>query len=641
MCGFVSVVLRPGEVVNRRELETMTDVLHHRGPDDRGFFIDRNFALGFRRLSILDLSGHGHQPMTDEEDILTIVFNGEIYNYIELRDELETLGYRFRSSGDTEVLLNAYKQWGADCLQRLNGMWAFVIYDRRREIVFGSRDRFGVKPLFMYHDDGRTICASEIKAIRASNLYEPQINWSLASEYLLQNKLSEPGPQMDTLYKSVTEVPAGFAFELGASNPVRFWQYWDSNTAQVNCKRQDAVEEFAQLFEDSVKLRMRSDVPVGVCLSGGLDSTSIICHMAKILGEDRTLPLRAFSYMSAEFDESEQIEATIRQTDAVLHRLDTEPASMWDKLGEILHFHDEPVHSLTVLVSYELYRLARDNGVKVILNGQGADETLAGYPSYFYNYWYSLFWSGRIPTLLRQMNVCIAAHDMDSRAVYGKATSLLLKSPLRRSSSYRQLSNWKQRSALEQDDWFSKDLIDQYPKAPPIYEPQYLDDTLRRSVTQSPLPLYLRVEDRNSMAHSVETRLPFLDYRLVTLALSLPDDLKMRGPWNKHMLREAMSGRIPDCVTRRKDKMGFPVPERDWIAGSLYEPVRDMLSTQTMRERGIYNTGAIIKDLEKHQRRETDLSEEILRVVQFELVCQMLADGLGKSSEKQPISEFA
>ncbi len=626
MCGFVSVVLRPDEIVDRVELEKTTDVLSHRGPNDRGFYIDGNIGLGFRRLSILDLSDKGHQPMEDEAGRFSIVFNGEIYNYIELREELAALGYDFRSTGDTEVLLKAYIQWGVDCLHRLNGMWAFLIYDRKTKKIFGSRDRFGVKPLFYYRLDGQTIIASEIKAIRASNLYRSGINWRTAAQYLFSGILSEPSADMKTLYEGIKEVPAGYAFELSDSDHLRSWRYYSSEHVEYRADVCNPEAEFTELFEDSVKLRMRSDVPVGVCLSGGLDSTSIICHMARLLGESRDSPLHAFSFMSSEYDESAQIAATIKLTAAELHRVTDEPATLWDTLGEVLFYHDEPLHSLNVLVSYELYRLASENGVRVILNGQGADETLAGYPSYFYNYWYSLFWSGQIMSSLREMRDFVSGHNLNSQEVRRKAFKSILRGPMKRSAIYRRLSSWRERKELNKEDWFSKDLLTQYPQKTLAYESQKLNSELHRSVSQSPLPLYLRVEDRNSMAHSVETRLPFLDYRLVSLAFSLPDNLKLRGPWNKYILRNSMASRIPDCVRLRKDKMGFPVPGKEWLAGPLYEPVRDMMSSQSVRERGIYNIQRIIEDLDEHHRGNVDISAKILRVVQLERICQMLSD---------------
>jgi asparagine synthase (glutamine-hydrolysing) len=624
MCGFVCIVSRKDEPIDCVELKKTTDTLSHRGPNDRAFFVDANVGLGFRRLSILDLSKNGRQPMCDEEESLFIVFNGEIYNYIELRNELESFGYRFKSSCDTEVLLYAFKQWGAGCLDRFNGMWAFLIYDKNSEKIFGARDRFGIKPLFFHQSDGRTIFASEIKAIRSWSKYTSKVNWPIATEYLLKDKLSESSSRMETFFSGINEIPAGWAFELCTSSGFRQWQYWGNEQNTRDNAESDPVTEFVSLFEDSVKLRMRSDVPVGVCLSGGLDSTSIICRMARLLDKKSHSPIRAFSFMSEQFDESKQIADTIRQTGAELHRLQIDPMALWAKLDEVLYFHDEPVHSLNVLISYELYRLASENGVKVILNGQGADELLAGYPSYFYNYWYSLFWSGQLLTFLQEIKSYVAAHHIDAVTLQRKILSLILKSPLRKSSAYRKLSSWQERKKLAEDRWYTKDLLDSCPRDHSMYESQHLNDTLCRSVTQSPLPLYLRVEDRNSMAHSVEARLPFLDYRLAKMTSSLPDKLKMCGPWNKFILRDSMNGRIPDSVRLRKDKMGFPVPNRDWFSGPLYESVRDMVSSQFMRERGIYNTRNIIEDFDKHHCGQIDVSHKIFRVVQFERICQSL-----------------
>jgi asparagine synthase (glutamine-hydrolysing) len=310
-------------------------------------------ALGFRRLSILDLTPAGHQPMSAADGKVTIVFNGEIYNFVELRHELEGLGHRFHSTGDTEVLLRSYLQWGKDCLPRLNGMWSFVIHDARSGKLFGARDRFGIKPLFLFRGGDHVVFASEIKAILASGLSSRAVNWRVASSFLVDGRLDETH---ETFYADIEQVPASFAFEVEASGAYRQWRYWNIEDAAA-AHGENPAQAFAELFEDAVRLHMRSDVPVGIHLSGGLDSTSIACASARVRKEaNASGPLAVFSYIAPEFDESEYIRSTVAQTRAQLIELETSPERLWADLERMLWFQDEPVHTLTALVSFQLMR---------------------------------------------------------------------------------------------------------------------------------------------------------------------------------------------------------------------------------------------------------------------------------------------
>lgn len=617
MCG-IAVMLRLSAHTPESAsiIARMIGVIHHRGPDDEGTFFSGPVAMGFRRLSILDMSPLGHQPMTTENGEVTLVFNGEIYNYIELRSELEAHGHRFKSSGDTEVLLRAYCQWGTDCVTRFNGMWAFVIHDRRAGKLFGSRDRFGIKPLYRYADRDHVLFASEIKSIRASGLYQGGTNWRTASRYLLEGLLDDTP---ETFYANIDQIAPGMAFELTIEGGFRQWRYWsldELSPATVD----DPAGAFAELFEDAVRLHMRSDVPVGVHLSGGLDSTSIICASARLRQAARASgPLMAFSYIAPEFDESRYIADTIEQTHATLVRLQTDPLRLWGLLKEVLTYQDEPIHSMMPLVGYELMRLTAANGIKVILNGQGADETIAGYPSYFGDYWSSLLSAGRVAEAWREIGDYAAAHGGSRPRLMLRQLRRLAQSRLGEAGPYRSLAHWRRRKQYMNHRWFTRQLTDQLPERNRAGAVADLNDSLAYSVYRTPLPCYLRIEDRNAMAHSIESRLPFLDYRLASLTFRLPLNWRMRGPWNKYVLREAMRGRIPGSVRTRVDKMGFPVPANHWLAGVLHEPVLDLLSSRNVRERGIYHVDSIIGDLQRHRRREVDIGGAIFDVAQFEI----------------------
>jgi asparagine synthase (glutamine-hydrolysing) len=618
MCGFAALVRLDKAEADREAVARMAAAISHRGPDDSGSYFEGPVGLGFRRLSILDLTPTGHQPMATADGRFVIVFNGEIYNYVELRRELSALGYRFRSTGDTETLLYAYAHWGPDCLPKLNGMWAFVIYDRPARKLFGSRDRFGIKPLYRYQSGGVAMFASEIKAIRASDLYRGNINWTVAGDFLLRGRLDQTG---DSFYRDICSVPPGAAFELGLDGHYREWRFW-SLDALPSTEVRDPAEAFAECFEDAVRVHMRSDVAVGVDLSGGLDSTSIICSSARLRAAERaTGPLMAFCYQAPEFDESTYIRDTLKQTGATIVNLETSPESLWDDLSSMLWYQDEPVHSMTPLIGYQLMRLTARHGLKVILNGQGADETIGGYPSYFRDYWYTLLRTGRMPEAWREVGEYARAHGENRFRLVLAQLRHLLQTRMRSMAAYRSTVRWVEWHRLRATNpWFDGDLLRTLQRDARDRKPD-LDSVLREAVEVSPLPLYLRVEDRNSMAHSVEVRLPFLDYRLVTLLFKLAPEWHLRGPWNKFVLREAMRGRIPESVRSRLDKMGFPLPEQEWLANQLSEPVMDILRSRGARERGIYNLDVILRDAERHRRGAINVTSGLFDVAQFELWC--------------------
>ena len=615
MCGFAVMLTLDGTPARRDVVERMTASLTHRGPDDSGTHFQGPVGLGFRRLSILDLTPTGHQPMSSPDGSVTLVFNGEIYNYAELRTELQALGYRFRSTGDTEVLLTAYIAWGADCLRKLNGMWAFVLYDHRCGKLFGARDRFGVKPLYRYRDGQCVLLASEIKAIRASGLYAPEADWGSVSAFLTGGHLDE---NAETFYRHIAQVPAAHAFELDAHGTFRQWRYWRVDESGPVASANPAAD-FADLFEDAMRLHMRSDVPVGVHLSGGLDSTSIICASARLrTAANAADPLMAFCYMSKEHDESNYIDDTLRQTRAHLERLNAGPLQLWDSLGKVIAFQDEPVHSMTALVGFALMQRTAASGLKVILNGQGADESLAGYSSYFKHYWHGLLRSGALIDLTKEIRAFVKGHGGAFTAHMLGQLKYLIQGRLLAMSGYRMRAHRREMDRLRSNRWFTPAIRSNLPEPAMATGAVDLNGALLWSMESTPLPIYLRVEDRNSMAHSVEARVPFLDYRLVSFAYRLPANWKLRGPWNKYLLRESMRGRIPESVRTRVDKMGFPTSAGQWFRDQLYAPMLDLLHSRHARERGIYDIARIVNDLNRHRTGETDVAQELFRVAQLE-----------------------
>jgi asparagine synthase (glutamine-hydrolysing) len=616
MCGFVALIDPSAAAFDSKaRVARMLGTIAHRGPDDSGTHGDGPVWLGFRRLSILDLSPAGHQPMASRDGECTIVFNGEIYNFVELRSELQALGHQFQSHGDTEVLLAAYRQWGGACLTRLNGMWAFVIHDRRRGLLFGARDRFGIKPLFRWQRGSQAVLASEIKGIRASGLYGGGLNLRSCAAHLYEGRLDESDA---TLFEGIVQVPAGHAFELELDGRFRQWSYFDA-LAETAAPEGDPAAAFAALFEDAVRVHMRSDVPVGVNLSGGLDSTSILCAAARVREQaNASGPLLAFCYQDRAFDESRYIRDTLVQTGAQLVPLEITPRQLWDTLPDMLAVQDEPVHSMTALVGYQLMALAARHGVKVILNGQGADEVLGGYGSYFHDRWSALIRAGRWREARDEIASYSQAHGGDPGARLRKALRHVLQASLRKLPGYRSLAARRHRQQHVESSWLRRELAQHLAPSdaePPLGLRAVLADALRRA----PLPLYLRVEDRNSMAHSIEVRLPFLDHRLVSLAFGMGPEWKLRGPWNKYVLREAMRGRIPESVRGRVDKMGFPTDMSQWFRGPLYEQLREVLHDPGFKSNPLFDAPSLAADLEAHRTGQAQHADRLFSAAQFHL----------------------
>jgi asparagine synthase (glutamine-hydrolysing) len=614
MCGFASIIGMRQTAPPPEALERMLKSIFHRGPDDDGRMVDGSVAFGFRRLSILDLSPAGHQPMYSPDGVLTIVFNGEIYNYLELREELCAFGHQFRSSGDTEVLLAAYRQWGQDCVTRLNGMWAFLIMDRSRRCLFGARDRFGMKPLYTAADGQYRLFASEIKAIRASGLHHGRLNLSTCASFLHESRLDDTD---ETFFEGIAQIPAGHALECAFDGTLRTWPYWQIEGGESRPHHGDIAGEFAHLFESAVRVHMRSDVPVGINLSGGLDSTSILCAAARVNAAERAEGrLLAFCYFDAAHDESTFIEATLRQTGAQLVRLQLTPEELWDSLPEVLGHQDEPVHAMSAVVGFHLMRLARDHGVKVVLNGQGADELLAGYSSYFHERWCDLVRVGHWVQARNEIERYAQAHGGAGQAAFRAVLSHVIKSPLHHLGPAALLRRRSRSQDAIRRDWLRPELAANLPDPGPPPIPS-LRPALERSVRERPLPLFLRVEDRNAMANSVEARLPFLDIDLVSFASSLPDEWKIRGPWNKYVLREGMRDQIPEVVRSRLDKMGFPTSAGDWLRSVLYSRAQEVLGSREMRDIGFFDVPRLHRMLELHRLGQGDYGAAVFAAAQF------------------------
>jgi asparagine synthase (glutamine-hydrolysing) len=567
MCGLAGIVTPRG--VDGGVLRAMASALEHRGPDGEGFLrwhdgetlrarpqpdgtAADTVGFAFRRLAILDLTHAADQPMVDAAGELALVYNGELYNYVELREELTALGHEIRGTGDTAVMLAAYREWGRDCVEHFVGMWAFALLDTRTQTLLLSRDRFGVKPLYWARLGNGIVFASEIKALLAAGVArEPDER--VVRRYLLTGRVDETPA---TFFAAIRRLlPAHDAVldlrePIGDLCPRRFWAPPGPSSEQRSPP--DDAERFAALLRDAVRLHARSDVPVGSCLSGGLDSSAVVC-VAEELRRADAIPSythRGISYVpgDAELSERPYMAAVARSTGIAMTYVEPSIDDVIAGVTGIVGQQDEPFGSASVAAQWFVFRAARKAGLTVMLDGQGADEYLAGYLGFLRVHAADLAARRRVPELAR------LAFDARRRTggwpIGGReALGLALNGRDGATSAGEpppaiELMGAALRRTAEPADWL-------------VEPPATLEDTLRRHLTAVGLPALLRFEDRNSMAHSIEARVPLLDHRLVEYALALPTASKLRGAETKSVLRRALVGTLPDEVRTRRDKIGF------------------------------------------------------------------------------------
>lgn len=563
MCGIAALIGENEE----REIREMTRLAAHRGPDGEGIKLFPFGALGHRRLSILDLSELGSQPFCDPSGRYWITYNGEIYNYLELRSQLKALGHSFHTGTDTEVLLTAWIEWGEGALQKFNGMFAFVIFDTHSDSFFAARDRFGVKPLYYYQRERGVAFASEIKQFTALNGWKATVNHSRARDFLCRGVIDHTP---ETLFSGVRQLEGGFLMQGSAKNfMVKRW--YDPKPKPFEGSFEEAAELFCTLLSDAVRLRLRADVEVGSCLSGGLDSSSIVCLMANALADKKMQ--KTFSAVSpiARFDESPYMMAVIEKVQVEHFTVAPEAEELLKKLDEIVYYQDEPFATTSVFAQWKVFELVKSRGVKVMLDGQGADEQMGGYHTFFGNHFYELFRSLRLLHLLKEVRAAKRMHPG--------------------------LKCWRRLAAL---------------MIPWRKVPRGFNEHLYLQTTRTNLPMLLHLEDRDSMAHSVESRTPFLDYRLVELSLSLPHHFQIRQGVTKQVLRAGMEGILPEKIARRVDKLGFATPESHWALQHFERPLHEALEHSS----GYVEPG-MKERFERMRRGKIPYSSEVWRVISF------------------------
>lgn len=562
MCGIAGLVYKDGPQQSAMAaVRRMIALQRHRGPDGEGFYDSVGASLGHCRLAVIDLSDAGHQPMCDPEGRFWITFNGEIYNYLELGAQLRGLGYRFQGRSDTEVLLASYRMWGEDCLKHLRGMFAFAIWDEKERTLFAARDRLGIKP-FHYTSDGqrRLAFASELKAL-LDFLPERRANLRLAREFVAWDLRDHEADE--TMVSGIKRLPPAHAMVWQPDAGIVLRRYWNLEVSdQLDTppkKRAALAAEFRRRFEESVSLHLRSDVPVGTCLSGGLDSSSIVCVASAELrrrGAWRDGWQHTFSacFEDPHLDERPYVQAVAAATDCQTHFVFPRGERLRDEIDTWLWHQEEPVGSCGVYSQYCVARLARQTGIKVLLDGQGADEQLAGYRKFILVYLRQLVRARRYVRALSE------------------AATFLLSPEILRTSNFADGRRYLFSSPPEVTQLWPGEAPPKRPAALGIGDS--LGRRIEADLTRFSLPVLLRYEDRNTMAFGIESRVPFLDHQLVEWLATLPADMRLAGGWTKRILRDALVGVLPERVRRRKSKLGFATPQSEWLAG----PLADWLS---------------------------------------------------------------
>lgn len=603
MCGIIGFLRFDWQKISLDLCARLSEMIAHRGPDDEGFLL-ANFVTGEhqiaggsstprdvyqatfpftpkirldqvntsgcdlalinRRLAILDLSPAGHLPMSTEDRSLWLAYNGQVYNFVELREELQELGYRFFSNGDSEVILKAYQAWGTDCFRRFNGMWAMAIWDVQAKKLVLSRDHFGIKPLYYWRTENIFAFASEIKCLL--ELGAPRdVNEGLVYDYLNLGLLDHTN---ETFFAHIQKLPPAHFLEINRTNQIKIERFWDFEVSPElhSEKTGKYAEQFKEIFIDSVRLRLRSDVPIGSCLSGGLDSSAIVTVANNLMFPTERCDVHArqktFSscFDDPRFDEREYIQEVLQATQAEANYIFPQPDEFLAELDDLLWHQEEPFRSSSIYAQWCVMRRARERGIIVMLDGQGGDELLCGYRKFYIFYLMELLKRCQIGRLLSE-----GLGFLGSLEILG---TLNIRHGLRYFALGRHIQGMQSIFLPEFQKRFAHRIWD-------VGYNGGLSQRIKTDITQFSLPVLLRYEDKNSMAHSVEARLPFLDYRLVETVATFPIDQKMRRGWTKYVMRQALKDILPEKIRLRKSKLGFVTPEDEWFKQTLSDRVKE------------------------------------------------------------------
>lgn len=561
MCGITGVVSKNKSKTNLTVLKKATAVLQHRGPDNEGLYTNEagTVALGHRRLCVLDLSAAAAQPLS-YAGRYHLVYNGELYNYLELKKELEKEGCAFQTESDSEVLLAAYARHGKDCLQQFEGAFAFAIWDEKEQMLFAARDRFGEKPFYFFQDEESFCFASEMKALWQMDIRK-EVNRSMLYNFLTIGYTTNPADPFETFYTNIHKLPAAHSLTYSllrnevATEP--YWQtYVDVNTTVTET---EALEEFESLFQESIHKRLRSDVPIGTSLSGGLDSSAIVAFCAAEKASQYNHNCFTASFAGFEKDETAHAALVAEKFNLHHHTTTIESGEVVSLMRKVAAQQEEPFLSASVPAQYKVFELAKQHGTTVLLDGQGADEILAGYHKYYKWWWQELYRQKR----LHKSGERKAAQALGSGESFGFKNRLASLLP---EFSASLLQSRKAKKAFQHPD-LNRDFAFEnkrhlYYSTPASFD---LNGALYYNTFVNGLEELLRFADRNSMAHGIEVRLPFLQHRLVEFLFTLPPQFKIHQGWTKWLLRKAVENKLPNEIVWRKDKIGYEPPQKQWM----------------------------------------------------------------------------
>lgn len=563
MCGIAGIISKNPFHLSTDRLKVMTDSIAHRGPDGEGFWINKNNNVGFghRRLAIIDLSDAAAQPF-HYLNRYSITYNGEIYNYIEVREALQKKGYRFQTQSDTEVILAAYDCWKDECLQQFDGMFAFAIWDQQSQKLFAARDRFGEKPFYYFFDGNQFLFASEIKALWAAGIAKDW-NHLMLLNYLANGHTQNAVDASLTFYKNIYCIPPGhhliYSLQNKAMTVAIYWDLDKQSTQKIN--EEEAIEQFQFLFNQSIKRRLRSDVPTGTSLSGGLDSSSVVATIHQ--HKQPTYSQSAFTAVFPGFEKDELVYAKKVSDKFQLHHFTTEPTAegFLNDYKKLLWHQEQPLSSSSVYAQYKVMELAKENNVTVLLDGQGADEILAGYNKYVHWYLQEQFAKFRYGFTMQER---IQLQQNNIPFQWGFANYMAAWFPI---IANAQLEEIERKKILVHPHVRRDYATEHYDPHYSVYKPPVskLNDILYFNTMQQGLGELLHNADRNSMAHSREMRLPFLSHELVEFVFSLPSNLKIHNGFTKYILRKSMENQLPDEIVWRTDKVGYEPPQKLWM----------------------------------------------------------------------------
>ena len=629
MCGIAGIVSAEGLPPGSRErAATMRDVVTHRGPDAEGLWIDAHAALGHRRLSIVDIAG-GHQPLSNEDGTIWIIYNGEIYNHAELRRELEARGHVYRTKSDTETIVHSYEQWGDACVHRFRGMFAFALWDAPKRRLLLVRDRLGIKPLYWTRRGDTLLFGSEIKAILASGLIQPEARVEAIPEVLSTRSLAGT----ETLFRSIHQLSPGhtLVFENGRTRIAQFWDVPAGDHARV--PRTEVVPRFRALLEESVRLRLMSEVPLGVFLSGGIDSSAIAAVMAGMI--DRPLQTFSVAFKERAFSELEYSRAVARAIRANIHETVIDDTDFFDALPRLVWHEDEPIAHPSSVPLYFVSALAKQH-VTVVLTGEGSDELLAGYGKYpriLWNWRAGSAYERVLPSRFRRSIASQLVPRLPGRVgLYAERSFLAME----RTPDDMLFDNFAAIRRRDQQRLLAESVFaagaGAYDGSRRHFHRPPATSTLLDRLLYADLKTYLvellMKQDQMSMAASVESRVPFLDHHLVEFAARLPDEWKLSGFTTKRVLRLAMESLLPKSILTRP-KMGFPVPFPVWARDGWNTVIRDVLLDRRARERGILQVAGVEQLLRDHAAARVNGGDQLWSLLNLELWFRTYIDGDG------------